>query len=241
MARALALGVLVGFPIAASPGPMFVLIIRRTLARGWRSGFVSGLGVASGDASYAALAAFGVAAVTNLLVAERRWISLAGGIGLIAIGVRTVLESRDPLPDPPHKGEGNIPCAAPTRGREISPVPLPQGGREISPARLPRGGREIGLAGSYFSTLALTLSNPPTILSFTAIFAGFGLRVGRGWLPAVGLVLGVTVGSAVWWGVLVAGVSVVRERLTPSIMRGIGVVSGLVLIAFGGFAAVSAR
>jgi threonine/homoserine/homoserine lactone efflux protein len=114
MARALALGVLVGFPIAASPGPMFVLIIRRTLARGWRSGFVSGLGVATGDASYAALAAFGVAGVTNLLVAERRWISLAGGIGLIAIGVRTVLETPS--------------LTLPTRGREISGVLIAFGG-----------------------------------------------------------------------------------------------------------------
>jgi threonine/homoserine/homoserine lactone efflux protein len=231
MARALALGILVGFPIAASPGPMFVLIIRRTLARGWRSGFISGLGVASGDASYAALAAFGIAAVTNLLVAERRWISLAGGMGLIAIGVRTMVETPS--------------LTLPTRGREISPPPLPQGGREISPPPLPQGGREIssarGVAGSYFSTLALTLSNPPTILSFTAIFAGFGLRAGRGWLPAVGLVLGVTIGSALWWASLVAAVSTLRERLTPKIMRGIGLISGLALIAFGGFAAVSAR
>jgi len=215
MARALALGILVGFPIAASPGPMFVLIIRRTLARGWRSGFVSGLGVASGDASYAALAAFGVAAVTNLLVAERRWIGLLGGIGLIAIGVRTMLETPS--------------------------LTLPTTGREISPAPLPHGGREIGFAGSYFSTLALTLSNPPTILSFTAIFAGFGLRVGRGWPSAVGLVMGVTIASALWWALLVAVVSTVRELLTPRIMRGIGLISGLALIAFGGFAAVSAR
>jgi threonine/homoserine/homoserine lactone efflux protein len=140
MARALALGVL-----------------GRTLTRGWRSGFISGLGVATGDASSAALAAFGVAAVTNLLVAERRWIGLAGGIGLIAIGVRTIV------------------------GRGTPSLTLRTRGREISSAR--------GVAGSYFSTLALTLSNPPTILSFTAIFAGFGLRVGRGWLPAVGLVL----------------------------------------------------
>src|SRR5881628_2135988 len=60
MASALALGFLVGFPIAASPGPISVLVLRRTLARGWRSGLISGLGVATGDAIYAALAAFGV-------------------------------------------------------------------------------------------------------------------------------------------------------------------------------------
>ena len=46
MASALALGFLVGFPIAASPGPIFVLVLRRTLARGWRSGLISGVTLA---------------------------------------------------------------------------------------------------------------------------------------------------------------------------------------------------
>jgi threonine/homoserine/homoserine lactone efflux protein len=96
MARALALGFLVGFPIALSPGPIFFLVLRRTLARGWRSGFVSGLGVATGDATYAALAAFGVAAVTSFLVAERRWIGLLGGIAITLIGVHTLVERPHP-------------------------------------------------------------------------------------------------------------------------------------------------
>ena len=78
MARALALGFVVGFPIAASPGPIFFLVLRRTLARGWRSGLVSGLGVATGDAIYAALAAFGVAVITNFLIGQRRLIGLLG-------------------------------------------------------------------------------------------------------------------------------------------------------------------
>src|SRR5437762_13742009 len=91
MARALALGLLVGFPIAASPGPISFLVLRRTLARGWRSGLVSGLGVATGDATYAALAAFGVAVVTNVLIAQRRWIGFAGGIAIAALGIQALL------------------------------------------------------------------------------------------------------------------------------------------------------
>ncbi len=219
MARALALGFLIGLPIAASPGPMFLLVLRRTLDRGWRSGLVSGFGVATGDAAYAALAAFGVAAVTSFLVAERHWISLAGGIGLMAIGLRTVFATRTPHPDPAHAGNPAI----------LTTMAPPQGGREFPAA-----------AGMYSSTLALTLSNPPTILSFTAIFAGLGPRVGSGWQPAVGLVLGVMIGSALWWVLLAMVVSVVRERLTSTMMRGIAVTSGLVLVAFGGFAAASA-
>jgi threonine/homoserine/homoserine lactone efflux protein len=81
MTRALLLGFAIGFPIAASPGPIFFLILRRTLARGWRSGLISGLGVASGDATYAALAAFGVAAVTSV-----RWRSVAGSAWSAVLG-----------------------------------------------------------------------------------------------------------------------------------------------------------
>src|SRR2546426_4465619 len=178
MASALALGFLVGFPIAASPGPIFFLVLRRTLARGWRSGLISGLGVATGDAIYAALAALGVAVVTNVLISQRRWIGLLGGIALVVIGLRAI--SHTPRPDPP-----------------------PQGGRE--------------LAGTYLSMVALTLSNPPTILSFSAVFAGLGLRVAAGWLPAIALVAGVMLGSAMWWVLMAGLVSLLPDRLTPGL------------------------
>lgn len=201
MARALTLGFLVGLPIAATPGPMCVLVLRRTLARGWHSGLSSGLGVASGDAIYAALAAFGVAAVTNLLIAQRRWIGLAGGIAIAIIGLRALVSSPPPRPSLTRL-EGDY-----------------------------RGGE--GVMTDYASMVVLTLSNPPTILSFTAVFAGLGLRVGSGWQPAVGLVIGVMLGSAIWWVVVTVIASLMRERLTPAVMRGIGVVSGLALTGFG--------
>ena len=91
MARALAFGFLVGFPIAASPGPIFFLVLPRTLARGWRNGLLAGLGVATGDATYAALAAFGISVVTNFLIGQRRWIALIGGLALVVIGLRSLL------------------------------------------------------------------------------------------------------------------------------------------------------
>jgi threonine/homoserine/homoserine lactone efflux protein len=200
MARALALGFLVGFPIAVSPGPISFLVVRRTLAPGWRSGLVSGLGVATGDATYAALAAFGVAAVTTFLIAERRWIGLVGGIAITLIGLQAF---RRPHPSPPPEGEGKM------RERNL------------------RGGRD------YFSVLALTLSNPSTILSFTAVFAGLGIHVAGGWRPALALVVGVWLGSVVWWILLTGGASRLRQRLTPSIIRGFGLASGIALVAFG--------
>jgi threonine/homoserine/homoserine lactone efflux protein len=91
VASALLAGYLLGFTVAASPGPIALLCVRRTLSRGWPEGLASGFGVATADAVYAALAAFGVAALTTALVGGRRWLALIGGLALIAIGLRGAL------------------------------------------------------------------------------------------------------------------------------------------------------
>lgn len=69
------------------------------------------------------------------------------------------------------------------------------------------------LVSAYTSTLALTLANPATVLSFVAIFAGLGITQGA-YLESVTLVLGVFTGSILWWLVLVSGVACLRDRLT---------------------------
>jgi threonine/homoserine/homoserine lactone efflux protein len=89
-------GFALGFAIAASPGPIFFLCLRRTLLRGRLIGLASGLGVATADGFYAALAAFGIGAVTSVLVGERRWLALAGGIALVILGLRTVVNRPAP-------------------------------------------------------------------------------------------------------------------------------------------------
>lgn len=98
-----------------------------------------------------------------------------------------------------------------------------------------------GLAGAYASTVALTLTNPTTILSFAAIFAGLGVGMGGGGATAAALVvLGVFLGSALWWLGLSGGISLVRARLSPRALRGANVASGLILSIFGVLALVSA-
>jgi threonine/homoserine/homoserine lactone efflux protein len=64
----LARGLLIGFGVAMAVGPMSLLTMRRTIAHGRLYGLVSGLGIASADASYSAVAAFGLTAVTAVLV-----------------------------------------------------------------------------------------------------------------------------------------------------------------------------
>lgn len=82
-------GFVLGFTIAAAVGPISLLCIRRTLAEGRLVGLVSGLGVATADATYGAIAAFGVTAVTDLLVDGRRVLGLVGGLFLLWLAWRT--------------------------------------------------------------------------------------------------------------------------------------------------------
>ena len=92
MASLLIRGFALGFAIAASPGPIFFLCLRRSLLRGWLIGLVSGLGVATADAAYAAVAVFGIAALSTILLGGERWLELFGGPALILLGIRSVLE-----------------------------------------------------------------------------------------------------------------------------------------------------
>jgi threonine/homoserine/homoserine lactone efflux protein len=97
-----------------------------------------------------------------------------------------------------------------------------------------------GLVGAYASTFFLTLTNPMTIISFAAIFAGLGLAsAGGDYVSAAVLVLGVFVGSALWWLLLSGGVGLFRARLGPHTLRWVNRISGLIIAGFGLLALLS--
>ena len=189
-------GMIIGFAIAAPVGPIGVLCIRRTLAEGRISGLVSGLGAATADALYGAVAALGLTFVAEFLVGGQGWLRLVGGAFLLFLGVRTFL---------------------------------------ARPADRAAPAARSGLPGAYASALFLTLTNPTTILSFAAIFAGLGVAVGADGdvLSAMSLVLGVFLGSATWWFVLSGVTSLFRTRLSVRGLRWVNRISGAVIAAFG--------
>jgi threonine/homoserine/homoserine lactone efflux protein len=82
----------IGFTIAATVGPISLLTIRRTIEHGRVYGLASGLGVATADATYAGIAAFGLTAITSLLVSGHFVLGLVGGLIIVAIGLRTMLK-----------------------------------------------------------------------------------------------------------------------------------------------------
>jgi threonine/homoserine/homoserine lactone efflux protein len=196
-------GLLIGFAIAAPVGAIGLLCIRRTLAEGRLAGFVSGLGAATADALYGAVAALGLTAVSSAIVDHQSAVRLAGGLFLCYLGVRTALAH-------PAAGAANASAG--------------------------------GLFAAYASTLALTLTNPTTILSFAAVFAGLGLGAAAGdRASAVMMVCGVFLGSALWWLILSGAVGFFRRALTPERLRWVNRLSGAALVAFGVVALVSLR
>jgi len=100
----------------------------------------------------------------------------------------------------------------------------------------------VGLVGSYASTFFLTLTNPMTIFSFLAVFAGLGFVSGSSdFLSAALLVLGVFAGSAMWWLALSGGVSFFRARFDLRALRWVNWISGIIITTFGALALWSLR
>ena len=97
-------------------------------------------------------------------------------------------------------------------------------------------------AGMYTSTFFLTLTNPMTIFSFAVVFAGFGLAGARGSLVSAGtLILGVFLGSGIWWLFLVGVFSIFRMRLDRHELRWVNRIAGLIIAGSGVLALLSLK
>jgi threonine/homoserine/homoserine lactone efflux protein len=191
-------GLIIGLSISVPVGPIGILCIRRTLTQGRMVGFLSGLGAATADALYGAIAGFGLTFLVNFLIGKQIWLRLIGGGLLCILGAKTFLSK------PAEQGasvEGNSPWNA------------------------------------YLSTFFLTLTNPMTILFFTAVFAGLGVgSMGDHYLSAGILVLGVFIGSAMWWLVLGSFTGLLQGLLNVRRLQWLNRISGLIIMGFGLFA-----
>lgn len=109
------------------------------------------------------------------------------------------------------------------------------------PAEEPSSSAEgVSLIGDYISTFFLTLTNPMTILSFAAIFAGLGIGSDTGdYLCAALLVLGVFLGSGLWWLLLSSGLSLFQTKLKPRALGWVNTISGIIILGFGVTAVLS--
>jgi threonine/homoserine/homoserine lactone efflux protein len=194
-------GLLIGFSIAAPVGPIGVLCIRRTLANGRTSGFVSGLGAATADGLYGTVAAFGLTLISDVLVGQQMWFRIIGGSFLLYLGIKTFLSK---------------------------------------PSEKWASDKKINLFGDYISTFFLTITNPITILSFAAVFAGLGLSDSSGnYISAILMVSGVILGSIAWWLILSSVINLFRAKFNLASLKIVNWISGGIMIVFAVVAFVS--
>ncbi len=185
-------GLILGFSIAAPVGPIGILCIRRTLADGRLHGFVSGLGAATADAIYGAIAAFGLTIISGFLLTVGLPIRVTGTLFIVYLAFRIFFSN--PRED---------------RSRNTD---------------------NTSFLLSYSSTVLLTLTNPSTIISFLAVFAGFGLGLsGTSYFDATTIVFGVFLGSALWWLILSYSVGAVRHMFSDAVMTWVNRASGLLM------------
>jgi threonine/homoserine/homoserine lactone efflux protein len=201
-------GLGIGFAVAAPVGPIGMLCVRRTLTDGRLAGFVSGLGAAIADSIYGLVAAMSLSFVSSFIVEHKDWISVVGGIFLLFLGY---VELKAKPIDPA--------AGAPTA---------------------------MGLVGHFFTTMFWTLSNPVTILTFIAVFTGLdvagpGGQIGspeREFAGITSLVIGVFIGSTLWWLVLTQGVGMFRHHFfgPGQTTRWPNFIAGTLIIIFGLYA-----
>jgi threonine/homoserine/homoserine lactone efflux protein len=80
-------GLAAGFAISAPVGPVNVLCVSRTIAKGWWAGIVSGMGAAAADTFYGSIAGFSISIVISFLIREQSKLRLFGGILLVLLGI----------------------------------------------------------------------------------------------------------------------------------------------------------
>lgn len=108
-----------------------------------------------------------------------------------------------------------------------------------TPKNTPETKKNQNHAGAYGTTFLLTLSNPMTILSFAAIFSGFGLvEPSIHYGSAAMMVIGVFLGSATWWLFLSGGINLFRNKLNQR-LAWINKLSGVIIALFGVIAIAS--
>jgi threonine/homoserine/homoserine lactone efflux protein len=82
-------GLIAGFALAAPVGPVAMLCVRRALTRGRIQAFIAGLGAATADMIFGAIAGLGITVVNVFVEDHQTAIGIIGGIVVLTIGLAT--------------------------------------------------------------------------------------------------------------------------------------------------------
>lgn len=195
--------VVIGCSIAAPVGPIGLLCIQRSLKRGFRSGFATGMGAASADAIYGLLGAIGVAGVALSSPSLAMILKIMGGAFLVWLAWGIARDMRKPL----------------SESKE-----------EVSAAAARDFLTAFGLTLSNPMTI---LSFIAIFAALDPLSGGHDQTGNAMWLATLTMVAGVFLGSAAWWLCLSGTTSVLRQKMSASFMHTVSSVSALAIGAFG--------
>lgn len=189
-------GLAFGFVLAATVGPMWVLCFRRTVAHGTLAGLASGMGIAVADGLYGAVAAFGLTAISGLLLRHSYWIGLVGGIFLVYLGVKTLL-AKPSINEKTEPDLGNGKAFLSTLGLTLANPPTILAFAAIFAGLGLAAGADYTAAGVI--TAGVFLGSASWWLILAAGAGWLRSRMGPGLVRAINLVSGLTIlGFAVW-------------------------------------------
>jgi threonine/homoserine/homoserine lactone efflux protein len=217
-------GLMIGVLIAAPTGPVNIICVQRTLERGFWGGFSAGVGAVLADGLLAALAAFGVTAISGVMATYHRELQLIGGLVMVAFGVKLFTV------EPKLAKQRNGTSLSELR-RIVDWVP-----EQLRPALRFQIWRIIPHASVIPQTFFLTVLNPGAILAFLAFFSGLGsIKIGpENYLQAGILVLAVMTGSMLWWAFLAHLIGKLHNRVNERRLKFINQGMAMLLFAFGG-------
>ena len=196
-------GILIGLIVAAPIGPVNLICLRRTLAYGPLNGFFSGLGAALGDGMFAAITAFGLTFVAQVIEGYAIPLKAAGGLALLIFGCHiftsdvTLLRNQNGAPN---RAEGS----ASLIGAIVSTFAL-----------------TLANPATMFGFTAL-FAGLGTLVGDEVLFG-----------DAAMMVLGVVAGSTLWWFTLSALVGIFHKHIEPKVMRNINHAFGVLVTLFG--------
>jgi threonine/homoserine/homoserine lactone efflux protein len=86
-------GFIIGIVVSVPLGPLGILCIKRTVNKTWKSGFISGLGVATSDTFYAIIAGFSLTIIINFIRQYEIWFKILGACMVVLLGLYIFLSN----------------------------------------------------------------------------------------------------------------------------------------------------
>jgi len=185
-------GFIFGILVSAPMGPTGILVIQRTLNKGWLPGLFTGFGAVLSDLFYALLSTFAVSLVVTWIEDHQTSLLFAAGILILAYGI--YLWYSNPA--------SNINNA----DTSTAPNELPK----------LRAFPEVGLMLKFFfSGFGLTVSNPAIVFFFLMLFSRTGfifIAADDHWIFYLFFFISIGCGAVCWWLLITWGINKVRNH-----------------------------